>query len=49
MTREGELLWTPDEQRRSSSRLAGFMSWAAAREGRNLADYDEVLTWSLED
>src|SRR3954453_18553189 len=49
MTREGELLWTPDEQRRSSSRLAAFMGWAAAREGRSLSDYDEVLSWSLED
>src|SRR3954467_4569876 len=49
MTREGELLWTPDEQRRSSSRLAAFMTWAAARAGRELADYDDVLAWSLED
>src|SRR3954466_11456040 len=49
MTREGELLWTPDEQRRSSSRLGAFMAWAAAREGRELADYDDVLAWSLED
>src|SRR3954454_390104 len=49
MTREGDLLWTPDEQRRSSSRLAAFMAWAAAREGRTLTDYDEVLAWSLEE
>src|SRR3954451_21062704 len=49
MTREGELLWTPDEQRRSSSRLAAFMAWAAAREGRSLSDYDGGLAWSLED
>src|SRR3954467_1374235 len=49
MTREGELLWTPDEQRRSSSRLGAFMAWAAAREGRSLGDYDEMLAWSLED
>jgi len=49
MTREGDLLWTPDEQRRSASRLSAFMTWAGAREGRELADYDDVLTWSLED
>src|SRR3954467_2851461 len=49
MTREGDLLWTPDEKRRSSSRLAAFMAWAAAREGRTLNTYDEVLAWSLED
>ena len=49
MTREGELLWTPDEQRRTASRLHHFMTWAAAREGRPLDDYDAVLTWSLED
>src|SRR5947209_2035372 len=49
MTREGQLLWTPDEHRRSSSRLAQFMAWAAARDGRALDDYDDVLTWSIED
>src|SRR3954452_25012954 len=49
MTREGDLLWTPDEQRRASSRLAAFMTWAGAREGREFADYDDALAWSLED
>src|SRR5947209_5355121 len=49
MTREGELLWTPDEKRRASSRLAAFMTWAAAREGRAFDNYDDVLTWSIED
>ena len=49
MTREGELLWTPDEQRQAASRLRHFMTWAAAREGRPLEDYDAVLAWSLED
>ena len=49
MTQEGELLWTPDEQRCAASRLRHFMTWAAAREGRALDDYDAVLTWSLDD
>src|SRR5690242_6654118 len=49
MTREGDLLWSPDEHRRSSSRLAAFMTFAAARAGRELVDYDDVLAWSLED
>ena len=49
MTREGELLWAPDEQRRSSSKLAAFLAWAGPRVGRDLAGYDDALNWSLED
>ena len=49
MTQEGELLWTPDEQRCAASRLRAFMDWAAAREGRAFDDYDAVLTWSIDD
>ena len=49
MVREGELLWTPDEQRKTASRLHQFMSWSSAREGAPLADYDAVLRWSIED
>ena len=49
MTQEGELLWTPDEQRCAASRLRHFMTWAAAREGRTLDDYDAVLHWSTDD
>jgi acetoacetyl-CoA synthetase len=49
MTREGELLWTPDENRRASCRLTRFMTWAAAREGRTFDSYDDVLAWSTED
>jgi len=49
MTREGELLWTPDEQRRSSSRMSAFMTWAGAREGRTFDDYDALLAWSIDD
>src|SRR5438067_1204310 len=49
MTREGDLLWTPDEQRRASSRISSFLTWAAAREGRAFGDYDDLLAWSIED
>src|SRR5438477_8423485 len=49
MTREGELLWTPDERRSAASRLRQFMTWASRREGRQLDDYDAVLAWSIED
>ena len=49
MTREGDLLWTPDDQRRSSSRMSAFMTWAGAREGRAFDDYDHLLAWSIED
>jgi len=49
MTREGDLLWTPDDQRRSSSRMSAFMTWAGAREGRAFDDYDDLLAWSIKD
>src|SRR5437016_2587907 len=49
MTQEGELLWTPDEARRAASRLRHFMTWASAREARQLDDYDAVLAWSIDD
>src|SRR5881409_2902845 len=49
MTREGDLLWAPDEQRRASSRMASFMTWAAGREGRRFDDYDQLLAWSVDD
>jgi acetoacetyl-CoA synthetase len=49
MTREGDLLWTPDDQRCGAARISSFMTWAAVREGRSFATYDDLLAWSLED
>ncbi|HET6910220.1 MAG TPA: acetoacetate--CoA ligase [Mycobacteriales bacterium] len=49
MTREGELLWAPSEERRASSRMRSFAQWAQARTGRALDDYDELLAWSLDE
>src|SRR5437763_3604224 len=49
MTREGELLWTPDERRRRGARITDFMRAAGAREGRDFAGYEDLLAWSIDD
>jgi acetoacetyl-CoA synthetase len=49
MTREGELLWSPDAERRRRARITDFLRAAAAREGRAFAGYDDLLAWSLDD
>src|SRR5947209_6258469 len=49
MTAEGELLWTPDERRRSAARITEFMHWAGDREGRGFDGYDALLAWSIDD
>ena len=49
MVREGELLWTPGEERVSAARITHFMQWAGAREGRTFDGYDDLLAWSIDD
>jgi acetoacetyl-CoA synthetase len=47
VTRAGELLWSPSDERVASSRLTAFAEHARAATGRPLADYDELLSWSI--
>jgi acetoacetyl-CoA synthetase len=49
MVREGDLLWTPGDARVSAARITHFMRWAGAREGHELAGYDDLLAWSVDD
>jgi acetoacetyl-CoA synthetase len=46
---QGELLWSPDAARRDGSRMAEFASWAGARHGLDLSEYDALWRWSVDD
>lgn len=48
MTQEGELLWTPSDEQRASSRITHFMGWLA-KNGRSFASYEELHEWSVKD
>ncbi len=43
------LLWQPSEEMRQSAELTRFMEWAAARHGREFADYGELWRWSVDE
>ncbi len=46
---EGDLLWSPSEQRSASSRMQGYMDWLAARRGLAFDDYHALHAWSVQD
>lgn len=48
MIQEGELLWTPSDEQRATSRITHFMEWLA-KDGRTFASYDELHAWSVKD
>lgn len=49
--REGDLLWTPSEARRTEGPLPRFVRWAAERGAPIAADapYEDIWKWSTED
>jgi acetoacetyl-CoA synthetase len=48
VTVEGELLWTPSDDRVADARLTQFRTWLAGR-GRVLDSYDALWQWSVHD
>jgi acetoacetyl-CoA synthetase len=44
---EGDLLWTPSEQRAEGSRLSQFQQWLRTERGLDFAAYDELHSWSV--
>jgi acetoacetyl-CoA synthetase len=46
--REGDLLWTPSEARRTRANMTHFMGWLAAR-GQSFPDYAALWHWSVTD
>ena len=45
---DAQLLWQPDEQLRSRSRLAAFAAYASQEHDLRLEDYDTLWQWSVE-
>ena len=48
-TREGDLLWTPSEERKSQANITRYMAWLRESRGLQFASYDELWRWSVED
>ncbi len=44
-----ELLWTPSDDKVGTSRVADYMSWLAARQGRTFGCYEDLWQWSTDD
>jgi acetoacetyl-CoA synthetase len=44
---EGDLLWTPSEQRVERSRLSQFQQWLRTERGLDFTAYDELHSWSV--
>jgi acetoacetyl-CoA synthetase len=46
---QGDLLWTPSEQRQSASRVAGLARWLREQRDLDLPDYAALHAWSVTD
>lgn len=49
MSAERPILWTPSDERASSSRMAEFMQWLSRERGHEFADFNELWNWSVSD
>jgi acetoacetyl-CoA synthetase len=49
MTREGELLWSPTDERRKRARITEFMGWLQSHRDLAVTSYDELWQWSVDD
>src|SRR5580700_9999692 len=47
--REPEILWTPGEDARESTRIGRFLTKAEEDHGLRLTDYESAWSWSIED
>jgi acetoacetyl-CoA synthetase len=48
-TLEGELLYTPTEERVSEARITGYLSWLSAHRGLAFDNYEQLWSWSVTD
>ena len=48
-TREGDLLWTPSEERKSQANITRYMAWLRDTRGLHFASYEDLWRWSVED
>jgi acetoacetyl-CoA synthetase len=45
----GDVLWTPPADVRETTEIGRFLNWLRDERGRDLAGYDELWRWSVED
>jgi acetoacetyl-CoA synthetase len=49
MLKEGDLLWTPSDERVKKAKLTAFTRWLATERGKSFADYTALWQWSVDD
>ena len=47
--REGDLLWSPSDERKARANITRYMAWLRDSRGLDFASYDELWRWSVED
>ena len=45
----GDVLWTPPADVRETTEIGRYLTWLRDERGRDLADYDELWRWSVDD
>jgi acetoacetyl-CoA synthetase len=48
-TRQGDVLWTPPPDARSTTKLGRYMDYLRDERGRDFAEYEDLRKWSVED
>lgn len=47
--REGDLLWSPSEERKAQANITRYMAWLRESRGLGFSTYDELWRWSVDD
>ena len=47
--REGDLLWTPSEERKAQANITNYMAWLRRSRRLDFAGYEELWRWSVDD
>ncbi|MCY4624642.1 MAG: acetoacetate--CoA ligase [Chloroflexi bacterium] len=47
--REGDLLWSPSEERKAQANITRYMAWLRESRGLDFGSYDELWRWSVDD
>jgi acetoacetyl-CoA synthetase len=48
-TRQGDVLWTPPPDARSTTKLGRYMDYLRDERGQDFAEYEDLRKWSVED
>ena len=47
--REGDLLWSPSDERKAQANITRYMAWLRESRGLDFGSYDELWRWSVDD